>query len=357
MTLLPSPDVPDAPHGSRVVIFAAGVVATVGGLYVGRGFLLPVVTAILLRLILAPVVRTLKAHGIPEPLGAGLLLLGLLGTGVYGAYRLSEPAITWFDTAPEMLRRVETKLRTIRKPVEQVTQAADKVESLATGSAGDKVPSVTIRPTRLRDRLFSHTSGVLTAAGMTVALLFFLLASGDMFLRKIVHLLPSLADKKTAVEVARRIESDISRYLLSVTLINAGLGVTVGLALALIGMPNPVLWGTMVGVLNFVPYVGPLTSQVVLALVGVMTYDSLGRALLAPGIYLAIDVIASNLVTPAVLGKRLELNPVVIFLAVTFWTWLWGVAGGLLAVPMLATLKILCDAFEPLAPLAELLSD
>jgi len=88
-----------------------------------------------------------------------------------------------------------------------------------------------------------------------------------------------------------------------------------------------------------------------------MTYDSLGRALLAPGLYLAIDVIASNLVTPTVLGRRLELNPVVIFLAVTFWTWLWGVAGGFLAVPMLATLKILCDAFEPLAPIAELLSD
>jgi len=141
-----------------------------------------------------------------------------------------------------MLRRVEIKVRTLRKPVEQVTRLPTESRASPPATDGDKVQSVTIRPARLRDRLFSHTSGVVTAAGVTVALLFFLLASGDMFLRKIVHMLPSLGDKKLAVEVARRIESDISRYLLSVTLINAGLGVTVGVALALIGMPNPVLW-------------------------------------------------------------------------------------------------------------------
>jgi predicted PurR-regulated permease PerM len=349
-----------APAGWGVVVFAAGaggLLATVAGIYFARGFLLPVVLAVLGRLVLAPVVRALKARRVPEPLGAAVLLLGLLGTGVYGVYRLADPAIAWFDTAPESIRRVETKLRMLRKPVEQVSKAAERVESIATGTDGKQEPTVTIRPTTFRDRLFSHTGVLVTSAGMTLVLLFFLLASGDLFLRKVVKLLPSLTDKKLAVEVARAIESKISRYLLSVTLINTGLGVTVGIALALIGLPNPVLWGVMVGVLNFVPYVGPLTSQVVLLLVGVMTFDSLAYALVPPGIYFAIDVIESNFVTPAVLGRSLELNPVMIFLAVAFWTWLWGFAGALLAVPLLATLKILCEAFEPLAPIAELVSD
>ncbi len=350
----------DVARESLVVTIAAvlvGLVALVGGLHLGRGFLLPIVLALMLRLILGPVVRALKGWGVPEPLGAGVLLLGLLAIGSYGAYRLAEPAVAWFDTVPESVRRVEDKLRTFRKPMEQVTKAADRVEDLANGGGTDQTPTVAIKPTSLRDRLFSHTSGIVTAAGMTLVLLFFLLASGDLFLRKLVRVLPRLDDKRLAVEVARRIESNISRYLLSVSLINAALGVTVGLAMALIGMPNPVLWGIMVALLNFVPYVGPLTSQVVLGLVGVMTFDNLGKALVAPGIYFAIDVIESNFVTPAVLGRRLELNPVVIFLAVCFWTWIWGIPGALLAVPMLATLKILCDALEPLAPVAEFLSE
>ena len=337
---------------------AAGIVATVSGLYLARPFLLPVVLALLLRLVLAPLVRGLKARArVPEPLGAALLLAALLGIGLYGVYRLAGPASVWLDSAPESLRRIETKLRAIRKPVEQVSKAADRVESMATGGDPDQVPAVTIKPTTLGDRLFSHTGGMLTGAGMTVVLLFFLLASGDLFLRKVVHVLPTLDGKMLAIEVARSIESNISRYLLSVTLVNVAMGGLVAIATWVIGMPNPALWGVMVTALSYVPYVGPLTSEVVLLLVGVLTYDSLGRALVAPAIYMVLDAVASNFVVPVVLGRQLELNTVVIFLAVSFWTWLWGIPGTLLAVPLLATVKILCDAFEPLRPLAEMLSD
>jgi predicted PurR-regulated permease PerM len=330
----------------------------VSGLYLARGFLMPVVLALLLRLVLGPVVRVLKARAhVPEPLGAALLLALLLGVALYGAYRLAGPAAVWLDSAPESLRRIETKLRTLRKPVEQVSKAADRVESMATGGDSDQAQAVTIKPTSLRDRLFSHTSGVLTEAGMTIVLLFFLLASGDLFLRKVVRVLPRLDDKILAIEVARSIEYNISRYLLSVTLVNVAMGCTVALATWLIGMPNPPLWGVMVAALSYVPYVGPLTSAIVLLLVGVLTYDDLGHALVAPGIYLALDAITSNFIVPVVLGRRLELNTVAIFLTVSFWTWLWGIPGTLLAVPMLATVKILCDAFEPLQPMAEMLSE
>ncbi len=352
---------PDYEWGRTIVVASAaaiGVVATVSGLYLARAFLLPVVLALLLRLVLGPVVRVLKVRArVPEPLGAALLLATLLGIGFYGAYRLAGPAAAWLDSAPESLRRVETKLRAVRKPVEQVSKAADRVESMATGSDPDQVPAVTIKSNSLRDRVFSHTGGMLTGAGMTVVLLFFLLASGDLFLRKIVHVLPTLGGKILAIEVARSIEYNISRYLLSVTMVNVAMGCVVTVAMWLIGMPNPPLWGVMVAALSYVPYVGPLTSEVVLLLVGVMTYDSLGRALVAPAIYMALDAVASNFVVPIVLGRQLKLNTVVIFLAVSFWTWLWGIPGTLLAVPLLATVKILCDAFEPLQPMAEMLSE
>ncbi len=319
---------------------------------------MPVVLALLLRLVLAPIVRALKARAhVPEALGAALLLAALLGVGMYGVYRLAGPAAAWLDSAPESLRRIETKLRAIRKPVEQVSKAADRVESMATGTDPDQVPAVTIKPTSLRDRLFSRTSGMLTGAGMTIVLLFFLLASGDLFLRKVVRVLPTLDDKILAIEVARSIEYNISRYLLSVTLVNVAMGCLVAVAMWLIGMPNPPLWGVMVAALTYVPYVGPLTSATVLLLVGVLTYDDLGRALVAPGIYMVLDALSSNFVVPIVLGRQLELNTVVIFLAVSFWTWLWGIPGTLLAVPLLAVVKILCDAFEPLKPMAEMLSD
>ena len=353
------PAEPESAAGSTVVVLAAaavGIVTVVGGVYVARGFLLPIVLALLLRLVLGPIVRFLKHHGVPEALGAAVVLLGVLGVGAYGVYRLANPAVAWIESGPESVRRLESKLRTLRKPVDQVTQAADRVENLATGN-GDKAPAVVIKSTSFRDGIFSHTSGILTSAGMTLVLLFFLLASEDLFLRKLVRVLPRLDDKKLAVEVARRIEANISHYLLSVTMLNACLGMIVTAATWIIGLPNPVLWGAMVAVLSYVPYIGPLTSQIVLGLVGVMTFDSLGRALIAPGIYFAIDVLESNLIAPAVLGRRLELNPVMIFLAVSFWTWLWGIPGALLAVPMLTTLKILCDTLEPLAPIAEFLSE
>jgi len=302
----PDPAEEPRPAGYGIIVAAAatvGVVAAVVGIHLARGFLLPVVLAMLGRLVLAPVVRALKSHlRVPEPVGAALVLALALVLGVYGAYRLADPAIAWLRAGPASVSRLEDKLHTLVKPVERVTKAADKVESIANGTDGDKTPAIVVRPTSFRDRVFSQTSGFVTGFGMTFVLLYFLLASGDLFLRKVVRILPSLGDKKLAVEMARRIESEVSRYLLSVSAINAGVGTTVALAMWGIGLPNPALWGVMVAVFGFIPYVGPLASEIVLALVGVMTFDDLPHALVAPGIYVAIDLLQANFVMPAVLG-------------------------------------------------------
>ena len=177
-----------------------------------------------------------------------------------------------------------------------------------------------------------------------------------MFLSKLIKVIPRLEDKKRAISIARKIESSISRYLLTVTLINAGLGTAVGLAMYFLGMPNPVLWGAMAAIVNFVPYLGATVGIVAMTLAALLSFDSLGWALVFPATYLALAILEGNFITPVVLGHSLTLNPIVIVIALMFWGWMWGIAGAILAVPILAAFKIFCDHIEPLEPVGEFLS-
>ena len=180
-------------------------------------------------------------------------------------------------------------------------------------------------------------------------LLYFLLAVGDLFLQKLIKVLPLLQDKKKAVAIFRETESSISTYLVTVALVNAGLGLVVALVMRLVGMPNPLLWGTLAAVAEFVPYLGATTMLGILSLAGLVTFPQLGHAFLVPGSYLVVNLIQANFVTPTVLGRRLTLNPVAILIGLVFWWWLWGVGGAFIAVPLLATFKIFCDHIESLA--------
>jgi predicted PurR-regulated permease PerM len=190
---------------------------------------------------------------------------------------------------------------------------------------------------------------------VTVILLFFLLASGDLFLRKLIRVLPRLEDKRRAVEIARQVERDISAYLSTVTMINLGLGAAVAAGFAILRVPNPLLWGAMVTLFNFVPYLGPAVSYAIFVMVGLVTFETVPHILAPVLTFLVLNVIEAYLVTPLVLGRRLTLNPVVLFVGLTFWGWMWGIAGAILAVPIMAVLKIFCDHIEPLAPIGEFL--
>jgi predicted PurR-regulated permease PerM len=327
-------------------------------LYFARSLILPIVLALLLSFLLAPIVRALKRIYIPEALGAGLVILALLGAVSLGVYRLSGPAATWIERAPEGLERVERRIRQIRRPVEEVREAAEQVERQVeriAGGDGRQPQQVELRGQTLTAIVLSRTGSFIGGAVVMIVLLYFLLASGDLFLRKLVRVLPRLEDKKRAIEIARQTERHVSTYLSTVTLINVALGVVVWFVMRLVGMPNPVLWGVTAGLLNFVPYLGALVTVGVLALVSILTFEELGRALVAPLLFLGINAIEGYFFTPMLLGRRLTLNPVVIFLGLILWGWMWGIAGALLAVPILATFKILCDHIEPLAPVGEFL--
>jgi len=327
--------------------------------YFARVFLMPVVLALLLTALLRPLVRLLHRAGLPELAGAGLAVLGLVALLVAAAQALVEPASGWIDRAPTMLNSLEARFGELRGPVDQVNQAAERVKEMTKADDGAKetpVP-VEIRSPAMGGILLGKAIAFATAAVTTLILLFFLLASGDLFLRKLVHVLPRRADKQLAVKAAHRIGSAISTWLLTVTAINTGLGVLQGLAMALVGMPNPLLWGVMAGVLNFVPYVGAIVGTAVIAVVSLVTFEgSLGQCLLPPILYFTITGIEGQLITPMLLGRRLALNPVIIFSGLIFWGWLWGVPGALLAVPMLVVLKIICDQVPALNPAGEFLA-
>jgi predicted PurR-regulated permease PerM len=351
-------DVIQRPFGVRsIALTGLFVLASFYTLYFGRAFFLPIILALLLDFLFSPVVRALKKLHIPEALSAGLVVFGLLGGLALGVYQLSGPAYEWAQKAPQTMRRLEAKLRDFKKPVQTMSKATEQVEKITQVGGSRQPPTVEVRTESLGERVFSQATDLVANGMVMFILLFFLLASGDLFLRKLIRVLPSLADKKRAVEIARQIETDISAYLVTITIINVGLGVAVWGITTMLGVPNPLLWGVLAMVTNYIPYLGAIIMMVVLAMVGFLTFKDTTQAMMVPLSFVGLNILESYLVTPMVLGRRLTLNPVVIFLALTFWGWLWGITGALLAVPIMVVVKIFCDHSEPLRPLGEFLGD
>jgi predicted PurR-regulated permease PerM len=220
----------------------------------------------------------------------------------------------------------------------------------------EQPPTVAVKDQRDENSIINRTGSLLVGAGETIILTFLLLASGDLFLLKLVHVMPTLSDKKRAVEICREIQQSLAHYLLTVSLINAGLAVCVGGGLYLMGVPNAGMWGVLVAVLNFIPYFGPIGGVIVLSAVGLLDFDTLWQALLPPAWYFSLHLLESNVITPILLGHRFELNAVVIFVSLIFWTWIWGVPGALLSVPFLVAAKVICSRFKDLSPISELLA-
>jgi predicted PurR-regulated permease PerM len=339
---------------SILMILAIGT-----ALYVARAVLMPIVLAVLLSFLLSPVVRLLAEIRLPEAVGAAVVLFAIVGLVALGSYGLWEPASRWVEQLPHSISQIEVKVRSIKQSVEELSEATKRVEKMTKmeSEAAPSPPKVEVQRPSLTRTVFNQTLDLMAVVGAVTVLLYFLLASGDLFLLKLVRILPRFEDKKIAVAIVHEVRHDISHYLSTVTLINAGLGAAAGIAMFGLGMPNPLLWGIMVAVFNFIPYLGATASTLILTIVAILTFDELGRALLVPAVFMGLTVLEGCFVTPSIVGRRLTLNPVAIFIWLTFWGWLWGIPGMLLAVPLLATLKIICDYIRPLNPVGELLGD
>jgi predicted PurR-regulated permease PerM len=322
-------------------------------LRVAQDLFLPLMLAFLLSFLPSPLLRLLKRAHIPEGVGAAHLLIVLVGGVGVGAYSLITPATEWIAKAPESMSHVQRELRTLRAPMQRMSRTADEVERTIAGDSTTAPVAAVKSPAWIKQALFGGTTAFVSEAIVVIVLLYFLLASGDLFLRKLMKVLPTFKDKKRAVEIAREMEHNISTYLFTVTVINVGVGVAVGLGVWLLKMPNAVLWGVLACVLTYIPYLGALVGIGILGLSALLVFDDLGHALAVPAVYLVVSFLEGNFVTPLVLGRRLTLNPVVIFVGLLFWFFLWGIPGALLAVPTLAIFKIVCDHVDTLAPIGE----
>ena len=317
-------------------------------------FILPVVLALLMSLLLLPIVRLLRKAGIPEGVGAAaaiiLLIVLLLGLGSL----ISRPLAAFVGDFPSNLVKIRDRIAFLSGPLSEIAAATKQVEQLMPSNQGS-VGLVALKEQSLLQILFSQTPGFLAKVVIVVVFSYFLLAHGELFVRKTVKLVPTFQDKRRVVEIAREIESSISRYLTSVTLLNMGLGTCIGIAAAFLGIGNPIMWGGAAFLLNYIPFIGSACGIIFIGIASFIQFENVWYACLAPAIYLCLNALESNFITPHVLGRWMTLNPVAIILSFLFWGWLWGVPGMLLAVPILAATKIFCDRIAELAFLGEYL--
>ena len=334
------------------------VLAVFYTLYLAAGIVLPFVLAIVLNLLLAPAMRFLSHRlRVPKVLGALLLILLLFGVLAAIVLAISVPASGWIARAPESLGALQQKLAFLRGPIEAAQSGMARLQSVMGGAPGQAHMAVGGGNT-LSGVLSSGLSGTKFVLGEVFTLLlilFFLLASGDSLLRRFVEIMPTLADKRRAVQIVTEIEQNVSLYLATITMMNALVGALNMLQVWALGMPNPLLWGVVAFVLNYVPILGPVTGIVVFFFVGLFVFSSLLHALIPPAIYLAIHLMEGETITPLLLARRFTLNPVMVMSSLMFWDWMWGIVGAFLSVPLLAVLKIVCDHVESLAPIGHIL--
>jgi predicted PurR-regulated permease PerM len=281
-----------------------------------------------------------------------LLVIGALA-GLVAA--LSVPAATWAERLPEGIPRLEAHLHVMKGPIDALQKVIQQAEQAADAPPGRGSIVSVRRDLGITGALFAGARSVLDGLFTTVLVLYFLLLAGDIFLRRIVEILPTFSNKRQAVDISQQVQEDISAYLVTITAMNAAVGVATAATMYLCGLGDPLLWGTTAFLLNFVPILGPLFGVGIFVLVGMLSFDSLWWALLPPVLYFGIHLVEGEALTPMLLARRFTLNPVLIILSLVFWFWMWGMLGAILAVPMLAILKIVCDRLRPLKALGHFL--
>ena len=333
-----------------LLILAAGYT-----LYFGRVFFLPLFAAAYLALLFRPIVRHLRGWRIPEALGAflvvGTLVTALVGTGMV----LRGPAQDWIEGLPATLDQAGRKMQGLRRPLDRVARATEAIEQTVSPKANGRV--VEVSGPRLGTVALDVTQQLLLGLVEVVALLYVMLATGETLLDRVAGVFRDPRHRTTALAIARDAQRSFSRYLGTFALINGTFGLCVGLAMLLLGMPHPMLWGALAALFEFVPFIGMLSLFVLATLTALVTFNDSVHLVAIPLVLLGLNFTVENLVAPFVFGRRLLLHPVVVLVSVLFWYWLWGVAGAFLAVPMLVFLGALAEHVPALAPLGGLVGE
>lgn len=317
--------------------------------------LVPILVAILIGLVFAPAVRLLERWRIPRVIGSLLAIafvVTLLGT-VFAA--LAPPAREWAARAPRAMAHLESSLRELRQPLQAASKATEQLGKLAGIADGEPKQVVDTSPS-LSSQAIAAAPALIAEIVVTIFLAFLFLLHGDGLLRKFVTLAPHLRAKRDLVAATRQAQHELSLYMITITLINVGLGIATAIVLYLLDVPDPLLWGGIAALLNYAPFIGPLVTAVLLAFAGFVEFSSPWQALAGPGAFLVLHAIEGQVVTPHLVGRSLALDPVMVLLALVVLGWAWGATGLLIAVPLLSCAKIIAERMPDAQPLAILLS-
>lgn len=326
-------------------------------LYFARFVVIPIALALIFNLLLGPLVTKMQRFWIPRWISALLIIGAFGGIVIYGAYSLMGPAKYWLNHAPQAFSSFEQKTSELQQQIQEMNESTEEIKKAASkliGKAANQ-QTIAINEEGLRDKVVANAQWTAGILFMTLIMLYFMLCRRGFVFRKLLIMTRTGRSRRNAVRIVRHLQSDISRYLVTVTLINILLGASAAGVLWLIGLPDPILWGVLVGVFNFAPYAGAAISLAAITLASFATFDTLGHVLAAPAAVFALNVLEGNFITPAVHGQRFEMSALMVFLALFFWGWLWGVAGMLMAVPLLVVCKVTFDHIEELRPLGRVL--
>jgi predicted PurR-regulated permease PerM len=326
------------------------LIAVFACLYVAQDIVVPVVLALVLKLLLQPLVTLLERLHLPRAAGALIAIAVLLSAFVGLGMLLSSPAARWVSQLPQTWPELQQKFAFIGEPIGQIQRSLDQM-----GIHFGNPLSLLSNPFGMITAVFSGTGTVAAHLLETLLVLFYILVFGETLLRRFVEVLPRFSDKREAVEISLHVERDLSAYLLTITVINAAVGCATAGVMWLCEVPGPVLWGVVAFCLNFVPILGPFCGIVLFVAVGLVSKGPALGALLPAALYFGIHVMEGEFITPMLLANRFTLNPVAIILSLVFWYWMWGVPGAILAVPMLAIIKIVSDRLRPLRAFGHLL--
>lgn len=343
------------------------VLATIALLHFAAAVFIPLVVSILLSYALSPPVDWLSRRRVPRALGAAIVVIGIVaGLGAL-VYSLHDDAVAWLDRLPAAAQKFQNSLRTDGDAgaLDKMKQAADQIERAAAEATGapaaKNVPRVQVveRQFKLTDYLWAGSVSVAAAVGQIVAVLFlvfFLLASGDLYKRKLVKIAgPTFAEKRITVEILDDINRQIARFLFITVVSGAIVAAATWFALRMLGLENPGVWGVVAGVMNSLPYVGPVVVAVGTGMVAFMQFDTLSMAMLVGGITAIITSVEGLLLLPWLTSRAARMNAVAVFVALLFWGWLWGGWGLLLAVPIMMVIKAVCDHIDRFKRIGELL--
>jgi predicted PurR-regulated permease PerM len=351
-----------SPSINQVCLVALTVLAVIYTLYFAAAVILPFVLALVLTALLSPALVLMNRRlRVPRAIAALCLIFVVLAVIWAVAYLVVVPASNWIARIPQYVPTLVEKLSFLQRPIKFLEEGLKAFQDAVPRDGAQKVVEVR-QSTEMGGQMLGIGTTVLVGGRAFVGqvltvmlLLFFFLASSESLLRRVVEILPHFNDKRRVVSIVSDTEDSISHYLLTVSLMNALVGVVTGLAVWFLGMPDPVLFGTIAFLLNYIPILGPLTGVMIFLFAGIFSFPTALQALFPAGIYLGIHILEGEMITPMLLAHRFTLNPVMVISSLLFWDWLWGVPGALLSTPLLAVIKIVCDHIEVLAPLGHLI--